>query len=202
MILNITGKLNPNSALIPLNLSKVLFIVVHHIDAVTATWEDINLWHKQNGWPCAGYNEYIRKDGTVYILRGDNIGAQTANMNSKSYGIALEGNYDKETSVPDAQLQSLTERIRFHKSRLPNLQKIVPHKYFGGTLCPGKYFPFDKLLLDIDNIDTTLASAVSKLNKAGIISSPDYWLSNALPTKMCIGEYVRKLIINVSNKIL
>lgn len=186
----------------PLNLEKVLFIVIHHIDALKASPEDIHVWHLANGWSGAGYNEYIRKDGTVYIMRGDNIGAQTANMNSKSYGIALEGDYDKETSVPEAQYQALLERIRFHKSRLPNVQRVVPHKYFGGTDCPGKYFPFDKLLLDIDNVDTTLATAVTKLSKAGIITTPSYWLSNALPTKTCVGEYVRKLIINTANKLI
>ena len=67
--------------LIPLDKDKVDIIFIHHTASKTATPEQIHEWHQKfRGF---GYNEYIRKDGKVYIGRGDHIGAQTANHNSR-----------------------------------------------------------------------------------------------------------------------
>jgi hypothetical protein len=142
--------------LIPLNLDKVLFIVVHHPEAITATPEQIHQWHLERDggtWAGFGYNEYIRKDGTVYIGRGDNIGAQCANMNSKSYGICCEGNYDVETKMPEAQFNALVERIKFHKARFKNLLEVAPHSKYYATSCPGRYFPMQQVM---DEVNRTL----------------------------------------------
>jgi len=127
--------------LIPLDLERVQYIVLHHIAAKTATPAQIHQWHLDRGWNGAGYNEYIRKDGTVHIMRGDHIGAQCHGYNSKSYGIAVEGDYDKERFMPLAQMNSLAKRIAFHEKRLPNLKETVPHSAFAATACPGAHFP-------------------------------------------------------------
>lgn len=136
---------NPNlkfaSNLIPLDPNKVEYIFIHHPMAVTATIYDIHKWHLDNGWAGAGYNEYIRKNGMVEIMRGDHIGAQTANYNSKSYGICCEGNYEVEQKMPEAQFKSLIERIKFHVARFPKKPQVLPHDAFLKTACPGKFFP-------------------------------------------------------------
>lgn len=184
--------------LVPLNLSKVLFIIIHHPAALRADPEQIHQWHLQrdNGtWAGFGYNEYIRKDGTVYIGRGDNIGAQCADMNSKSYGICCEGNYDVEKDMPLEQFKSLCERLKFHRLRLPNLKEISPHKRFCATTCPGKYFPFQKVIAELEN-SNEFENALKVWQSKGDMTSPDYWKENAVPGGLCKGEFVRKLIIN------
>jgi hypothetical protein len=186
--------------LIPLNLDKVLFLVIHHPDAKIATPEQIHQWHLEKGWAGAGYNEYIRKDGTVYIMRGDNIGAQCQNMNSKSYGICCEGNYDIEQNMPQAQLDALVERIKYHKSRFRNLVEVGPHKKYCPTSCPGKYFPLDRVLMVVTGA-LKLYEAVEVLQKNGVISSPDYCLKNAVVGGIIKGDFAGKLLISMANKL-
>ena len=137
--------------LTPLNLSNIQYIVVHHAEAVTASPEEIHKWHLNNGWSGFGYNEYIRKDGTVYIGRGDNVGAQCLGYNSISYGICCEGNYDVENIMPKEQQASLVERLKYHKQRLANLKKIVGHRDLYATDCPGNYFPFGPVMAALQN---------------------------------------------------
>ena len=138
--------LNFKERLIPLKLDKVRYIVLHHTASTKATPEDIHRWHLNRGWSGFGYNEYIRKDGSVYIGRGDNVGAHTANMNSISYGICLEGNYDEEKEMSKAQLDALVERIKYNITRFENLKGVARHKAFVNTSCPGKYFPFYEVM--------------------------------------------------------
>jgi hypothetical protein len=138
--------------LVPLKLDEVRFIVLHHIVANTATWEQINQWHKEKGYDCAGYNEYIRKDGTVYILRGDYIGAHTLNFNSMSYGIACEGDYNVETEMPKLQAESVINRCKYNLLRFKRDCTISLHKNLSNTDCPGNNFPDVSLLKNIYRI--------------------------------------------------
>jgi N-acetylmuramoyl-L-alanine amidase len=189
--------------LVPLNPDKVLFIVLHHPDAAKASPEDIHQWHLQAGYSGFGYNEYIRKDGTIYIGRGDNIGAQCKNNNSKSYGICLEGDYDKETVMPQAQFDALVERLIYHRSRFKNLVSIEPHSKFNATSCPGKYFPLQKIYAALEAKSDThdLLWAIDVLRMNNIITSPDYWRENAVVGETVKGEYAGSLIIKIANKL-
>lgn len=184
--------------LVPLDLNNVKYIIVHHADAAVASPEDIHRWHSENGWSGFGYNEYIRKDGTVYIGRGDNIGAQCLNYNSISYGICCEGAYDTEENVPSEQLNSLVARINYNKARFKNFVEVVPHSRFFQTSCPGKYFPKDLNSLAIDSRHTDLMKYLGILKQKGIINSPDYWIENAVDGKMVKGEFAANLIQNVA----
>ena len=151
----INTNLNYKNPLIPLDLNKVEYVFIHHIDARIATVEDIHKWHLNNGWNGFGYNEYIRKDGTVYIGRGDHIGAHCQGYNSKSYGIACEGNYEFEKDMPQAQFDSLVTRVKHHVSRLPKGDsiKVMPHSQYFKTSCPGRFFPMAKLYEELSKKD-------------------------------------------------
>ena len=131
-------------SLTPLFMHQVEHIVIHHLKAKIATPEDIHRWHLNNGWIGAGYNEYIKKDGTVYIMRGDNVGAHTKGYNDKSYGIALEGDYDVETEMPELQLRSLIERIQHNKNKFKKAE-VVGHGKLTNTSCPGNNFDLSLL---------------------------------------------------------
>lgn len=154
--------------LIPLDMSKLKYVVLHHIEAKFATAEDIHMWHRQNGWSGAGYNIYIRKDGTRHIMRGNNIGAHCEGFNSVSYGIAVEGNYDIEKEMPSAQFTTLCKELK----KFPKLE-IKLHKELGKTNCPGKYFP-------IGNIKIALTMPLVKL---GSKNDSVIYLQNTLNKK-------------------
>ena len=135
--------------LIPMAPDAVENIVIHHIGKSKASVYDVHGWHLDNGWVGIGYNEYIRKDGSVDIVRGDNQGAHCYGFNHNSYGIACEGDYDVETAMPTLQYLSLVERIKLHRARFKNLKKVDGHKAFLNTACPGKYFPLEKIKLSV-----------------------------------------------------
>lgn len=182
--------------LIPLILSNVQYIILHHAEAVSATPEQVHQWHLANKWAGFGYNEYIRKDGTVYIGRGDHIGAQCAGMNSKSYGICCEGNYDVETKMPDAQKKALIERIRVNRRRFVNCKGVFPHSIFFATQCPGKYFPIAEIINESEEISVDINEALRILVEKGVIKNPEYWLKAAQ-----VVMWLDQLLINFAIKI-
>jgi hypothetical protein len=148
----LNANLKFDGQLIPLDLENVKYIVIHHAEAPKATPDDIHAWHLQNGWIGAGYNAYIRKDGTVYIMRGDNVGAHALNYNQVSYGICCEGNYDDinpklatDYTMPDAQFNSLVNFVAMQHERFPDAL-IVKHSDLCATVCPGKYFPMEEMI--------------------------------------------------------
>jgi N-acetylmuramoyl-L-alanine amidase len=191
-------ELKYDKPLIKLDLSKVKYMILHHIGKEFATSQDIHKWHKERGWNGAGYNEYIKKDGSVEILRGDHIGAQCEGMNSKSYGLALEGDYDKEMVMPEKQFNSLLTRIKENKKRFPNFVSVENHATFVNTDCPGKYFPLDKIIISLEN---PLAADLLILTKNKIVSSPEYWLSRLSSNQPVDNTYVTKLINNIATYI-
>lgn len=136
----VQANLKWSGQLIPLKLSDVKYIVIHHLEHPTATVQDVHEWHLKNSWSGFGYSEMIDKNGIVYIGRGYNQGAHTLNWNSQSLGIALQGDYEKETKVSEKQYQSLLERVRFHLEKLPKDVQIVGHCELNNTKCPGQYF--------------------------------------------------------------
>ncbi len=135
-----------NKPLIPFKLEHVSKIILHHLQSTSATVEVIHQWHLDNGWAGIGYNEYITKDGVVYICRGDNIGAHCQGHNSTGYGIAVEGDYSKELYMPKVQMDALVERIVYNKNRFKNYIGTFPHSYFVNTECPGRYFPMTEIV--------------------------------------------------------
>ena len=134
--------------LTPLKLNNVKYISIHHLMALKASPADIHSWHLQRGWVGSGYNYYIRKDGTIFTLRGLNVGSHTSGHNSNNIGIALEGNYEVETIVPELQVKSLQWLINnLQKDVLKRNVNIVGHRDLNpGNQCPGKNININELL--------------------------------------------------------
>lgn len=177
---------------IRLDPTKVVAILIHHPEASKASPEDINQWHLENGWSGIGYNEYIRKDGTVYICRGMNIGAQCQSWNSKTYGVCCEGNYEIET-MPEVQLYALVARLRTLKDQFPNLQEVAPHSKYYPTSCPGKNFP---LAMMLQILGDELFGGLRTLVQKGILGSPAYWVANAVTGQLVKCSYLQILVMN------
>ena len=122
-------------------------IVLHHAAAKSASPEQVHAWHLQNGWAGIGYHLYVRKDGSVHRGRPHAAsGAQVLNHNYHTVGICCEGNYDVKGAVmPRAQMEALHEAIRYMKRLYPKAA-VKFHRDFGGTVCPGRYFPAQEAL--------------------------------------------------------
>lgn len=117
-------------------------IVLHHAEASCCTVQDINSWHKDNGWAGIGYHYFVRKDGSVYRGRPDSaIGSHCKGNNTGSLGICFEGDYTKET-MPQAQYNAGVELIKYLFNKYGTM-KIYGHKELFSTECPGNNFPLD-----------------------------------------------------------
>lgn len=196
----IDANLKFTSPLIPLDPKKVKTIYLHHIAAEKATIEQIHQWHIQNGWNGCGYNEYIKKDGTVFIGRGDNIGAHVAGHNSQSYGIAVEGDFDKADILTDDLAEIIVGRIKKAQERFLFAENVLPHKAHAQTSCPGKNFDMNKIynkMAKNEKVITTIDEAIRVLVEIELIKSPDYWIK---ATKVV--KYLDDLLINIANHIV
>ena len=42
------------------------YIALHNAEAVKCTAEQVDSWHKANGWAGIGYHFFVRKNGEIY----------------------------------------------------------------------------------------------------------------------------------------
>lgn len=124
--------------------SKTERIILHHAESSSCTVEDIDNWHKKNGWTCIGYHFFIKKDGTIYRGRQENsVGAHAGGANSNSIGICFEGRYETE-QMPDVQVQAGKELVAYLKNKY-NISKVQKHSDVCNTSCPGRNFRFEEI---------------------------------------------------------
>lgn len=152
-------------------------IVIHHAAAENASPEAVHEWHKHNGWAGIGYHFYIRKDGSVHEGRPLwASGANVLNHNWHTIGVCCEGNYDVPGVVmPKAQMDALHDVLRYLKEIYPNAE-IKFHRDFGGSVCPGRYFPAEEALnynkesegIDMDNPSNWAKEAWDWAKRVGI----------------------------------
>ena len=140
-------------------------IVLHHT-AVTVK-QSVEVIHnyylnrKDDNFLGIGYNFYVRKDGTVW--QGRPIWAQGGHCfyhNHKSVGICFEGDFDKET-MGEKQYKAGVELIKYVLSVYPGCT-IYKHKQLNDTACPGKNFPFDKMVKAANEKTKTATKPESK----------------------------------------
>lgn len=124
--------------------SKTTRIILHHAAATNCTVEQIDSWHKGNGWTCIGYHFFVNKKGEVYRGRPENtVGAHASDNNSDSIGVCAEGNFENET-MPNVQKEALKELVAYLKNKY-GISKVQKHKDVNATACPGKNYPFDEI---------------------------------------------------------
>lgn len=133
-------------------------IVIHHALHPNCSAQDIHKWHLNNGWKGIAYHYFIRKDGSIYRGRQEDHkgGHLLGDENNGTIGICLEGCYTDyknmtEKTVPEAQLNALVWLINDIKTRW-DIKAIKMHADYPsarreGKDCPGKYFPWEKLMV-------------------------------------------------------
>lgn len=134
------------------------YIVVHHVGVRGAfSVEDIHKMHLDR--KCdplmagIGYHYYIRKDGEIYEGRprwkkGAHVNDKVHHYNSVSVGICFEGdfNYDK---MEDQQLEASIMLLSVLSLAYGNAPICTHHYLDERRNCPGKNFPFQKLLHEV-----------------------------------------------------
>ena len=91
-------------------LKEVKYLVVH----CTATRlsqrvsvEDIDRWHKAQGWSGIGYHWYVDRDGHIFPGRSEHVaGAHVRGYNHCSIGICYEGGLDEQGNSADTRTPS------------------------------------------------------------------------------------------------
>ena len=152
---------------------KTAYIVLHHAAASKCSADDIHRIHLNNGWAGIGYHFYVRKDGSIYRGRPiDTVGAQAYGYNSQSIGICFEGNFEKET-MTDAQLNAGREIVAYARKYYPSA-KIVRHRDLNSTACPGKNFPFDKMMEKNPEL-AEVKEIIKSLSLRGIVTDISLW---------------------------
>lgn len=120
-------------------------IILHHADASSCTVEEIDRWHKNNGWAKIGYHFFVNKKGEIYRGREENaVGAHAEGANYNSIGICAEGKYMEE-QMPEAQKNAIVELIKYLENKY-HISKIEKHKDENSTDCPGDNYPFDEIV--------------------------------------------------------
>lgn len=141
------------------------FLILHH-SAGSGGPEDIHRIHRARGWAGIGYHYYVRRDGSVYTGRSENmVGTHTAGHNHDSIGVCFEGNFERE-SMNDAQFAAGAELLADILERFPGL-KIQGHRDLYATACPGRHFPFEKMKEE---------SKMTKLTQEEFDRMADNWL--------------------------
>jgi len=123
---------------------KPKYLIIHHTatDRDTTTFEAVDKHHKSLGWGGIGYHKFITAGGWLHEgRREDAVGAhcKDGEMNFKSLGICLTGNFQTEHPAAD-QLNTLQKIVRElqEKYQIPN-ENILGHREVpSATACPGR----------------------------------------------------------------
>ena len=147
--------LNFNDGLIYRELTDM--IVLHHTGGadIDASAEEIDQWHKNDGWLGIGYHYVIRKDGTIEKGRPDwTVGAHAYGENWHTIGIHLSGDFSVAEPT-EAQIEStamLLANLCTDYGLPIDEDHIVGHRDLMSTDCPG------------DNLYNEIPTIIGKAN--------------------------------------
>ncbi len=155
-------------------------LVIYHHTAMhsDAPFEEVVKEFDRKGW-LTGYHCVVFKDGSIRVLcRWDRFGNHAITYNSRSFGIAFQGNFETDPGIPysnpegkmgiasptHSQIQSAARVVAMYalmhniKAEFPSsvpsgkpLKNIIPHNLIANKACPGCNFPhqnFQNSILD------------------------------------------------------
>lgn len=137
------------------------YIVIHHSATESGNAAEFDKSHRTRGWENGlGYHFVIGNgngsgDGQAEIgsrwinqINGAHAGVQE--YNHYGIGICLVGNFD-ESYPTTAQMDSLLALIQYlqERCRIPS-ENVILHRHCKETDCPGKNFPYYKLLAGLE----------------------------------------------------
>jgi len=132
-------------------------IVIHHsASPANTTMEQVDQWHRNQGFSMIGYHYFIEADGTAREGRAVwAVGAHAIGANNDSVGICLAGNFEEAPPTP-AQIVSLAATIRDVRRLYGNIpymghKDVDPENH--PTACPGALFPWDDLAKEFEEAE-------------------------------------------------
>ena len=147
----------------PRGASGTKYIVLHHSGVSSRhSVRDVHNWHLHKGWAGIGYHYFITKDGEIYEGRNRNhVGAHAYGYNNVSIGVCFEGNFNKETvslRQEEASVMLLALLSLSYQAAC-----IVRHSELIKTKnCPGKNFPFERILRKVNDCKKYLSSLLGQ----------------------------------------
>lgn len=122
----------------------VKYIIVHCSatrEGAGFTVQDIDRWHRNQGFRCVGYHYVIHLDGSIHPGRPESeVGAHCYGKNSSSIGVcyigglAKDGKTPKDTRTPE-QKEALLQLLKELRGRYPQAE-IHGHRDFAKKACP------------------------------------------------------------------
>ncbi len=110
----------------PKPMKKVTSIIIHHTGNSNTIQKIINNHVKKKHYTSIGYHIIIGKNGQIYYSRDiSKIGAHTYSYNTKSIGIALFGNFNKN-EPSNKQIETLNKVLDILTKEL-NIKKVIGH---------------------------------------------------------------------------
>ncbi len=134
---------------------KWTYIIIHHSATERGSAESFDRSHRRRGWAGLGYHFVIGNgegagNGVVEVgprwkKQGRGAHAGVDYYNEHGIGICLVGNFEK-TRPTEKQIAALVELIRWLQKEYNIPRKNVQgHGDIKDTLCPGKYFPMERV---------------------------------------------------------
>ena len=122
-------------------IKDITHLVIHHtVSPPDRPISGIAAFHvNTRGWPGIGYHYVINDLGEIYQTNYlDTISYQTGGQNHYSVGIALQGNFQKE-SPPQKQIDATAKLVEHLRGEVPTITDVEPHRGMPGqsTACPG-----------------------------------------------------------------
>lgn len=154
----------PESIMSELNKFKIRswkYVVIHHSATDSGDAASIGEYHKdKKGWVNGlGYHFLIgngngARDGQIEVgnrwdSQIDGAHAGKDEYNKRGVGICLIGNFENDYPT-SSQISSLTYLINYLQERcnIPRNQ-VIMHRAFRKTACPGRHFPYNKVMASL-----------------------------------------------------
>ena len=197
---------------------KLEYIVLHHSCIPVRYSDDTHLTilqkEVQSLYPAYDfgglYHYVILPSGKVYNLVPAGIYAPHCGLNSgewritndNSISICVSADLSKET-MTNEQWEALLNEVKY-QSKKHNLQ-IVRHKDVVATDCPGKNFPYNRLIQEVKmpklykDVDESRWSypAIEYVTRAGIMAGDE---KGFRPTEPCTREELAQVILNLQKR--
>lgn len=163
-----------------INFKHLYYLVVHCTDSNrdTTTYEQVNFWHKQNGWESErskkniGYHYFINGKGLLYEGRkqysdGIEQGSHAKGLNAYSMGICLA--LKKGQKISDKQRSNLKTLLKkLVKKYNINVDNIIGHRDVAkivGDRSLATECPTDSLYLELQIIKKEIKQELAKEGK-------------------------------------
>jgi len=128
---------------------------------------DVHNFHRNtNGWLGIAYNFFCTFNGEIIQGRGFNEGAGVLGQNHHTIHIGCQGDFEKQVPTEN-QIKSVIELCKYIQKEIPNAKQVVGHSFFGGSSCPGKNFPMQRVVNAVNNNTQTPQTTTSTLLRKG-----------------------------------